>query len=405
MLSRNATVLRMAARGSAASAYNPSRMYASMMVPAAGSAIDEMKWRENLGQVRTDWTKAEVAEIFHSPLLELMYSAATVHRQFHDPRQVQKCTLLSIKTGGCPEDCGYCAQSSKHSKSTGLKAERMVDLDYVFHEAMKASESGSTRFCMGAAWRGPSQVGPKQFGKVLDMVTKIRALGMEVCTTLGMLTPEQAVLLRNAGLTAYNHNLDTSPEFYSKITTTRRYSDRLDTLQHVRDAGISVCSGGIIGLGEEETDRIGLLHTLATLQEHPESVPVNALVAVAGTPMEGNKAPTGLEMVRCVATARILMPQSMVRLSAGRLSLSESEQAMCFFAGANSVFSGEKLLTTLNNDEDEDVTMYKTLGLYGRPPFIGYNAGGPTSDGSEFTQQTGSDLNAQAQQAQAAQVA
>jgi len=345
-----------------------------------------MKWRENLGAVRNDWTRAEVAEIFHSPLLELMYSAATVHRKFHDPRQVQKCTLLSIKTGGCPEDCGYCSQSSKHSKSTGLKAEKLLDLDYVYHEALKARESGSTRFCMGAAWRGPSQVGERQFGRVLDMVTKIRALGMEVCTTLGMLTPEQAVLLRNAGLTAYNHNLDTSPEYYGKITTTRRYEDRLQTLENVRQAGISVCSGGIIGLGEEETDRVGLLHTLATLPEHPESVPVNALVAVKGTPMEGEIPPTGLEMVRCVATARILMPKSMVRLSAGRLTMSEAEQAMCFFAGANSVFSGEKLLTTANPEDDDDIAMYKTLGLYGRPPFIGYNAGGKSSDGSEFSQ-------------------
>jgi len=334
--------------------------------------------------IRTNWSRKEVSEVFNTPLLDLMYRAATVHRQYHDPRQVQQCTLLSIKTGGCPEDCGYCAQSSKHSKTVDLKAEKLLDLDAVFHEALRAHDAGSTRFCMGAAWRGPSQVGPKQFGRVLDMVSKIRALGMEVCTTLGMLTPDQAVALRNAGLTAYNHNLDTSPEYYGKITTTRRYSDRLETLQHVRDAGISVCSGGIIGLGEQDQDRVGLLHTLATLPEHPESVPVNALVAVKGTPMENATPPSGLEMVRCVATARILMPRSVVRLSAGRLHLSESEQAMCFFAGANSVFTGDKLLTTANNEQDEDKEMFKTLGLYGRPPFIGYSAGGPTSDGSEF---------------------
>lgn len=337
-----------------------------------------------MGVVRTDWTREEVAEIFHTPLLDLMFAAATVHRRFHDPRSVQQCTLLSIKTGGCPEDCGYCSQSSKHSKTVGLKAEKLLELDYVYHEAIKAHQSGSTRFCMGAAWRGPSQVSARQFGRVLDMVSKIRALGMEVCTTLGMLTPDQAKALRLAGLTAYNHNLDSSPEFYGKITTTRRYQDRLDTLEAVRVAGISVCSGGIIGLGEEDQDRIGLLQTLATLAEHPESVPVNALVAVKGTPMEGQAPPSGLEMVRCVATARILMPLSMVRLSAGRLHLSDAEQAMCFLAGANSVFAGDTLLTTPNNELDRDAALFSTLSLYGRPPFIGYSAGNHASDGSEF---------------------
>jgi len=363
------------------------RAFATAAEPApieSAHTENPFNWKENLGVVRNDWTREEVSEIFHTPLLDLMYAAATVHRQYHDPRQVQQCTLLSIKTGGCPEDCGYCAQSSKHSKDVGLKAEKLLDLDYVYHEAIKAHENGSTRFCMGAAWRGPSQVGPKQFGRVLDMVSKIRALGMEVCTTLGMLTPDQAKALRAAGLTAYNHNLDTSPEYYGKITTTRRYQDRLDTLANVRDAGISVCSGGIIGLGEEAQDRVGLLQTLATLPEHPESVPVNALVAVKGTPMEDLVPPSGLEMVRCVATARILMPQSMVRLSAGRLHLTDAEQAMCFFSGANSVFAGEKLLTTPNNEVDHDKEMFAGLGLYGRPPFIGYTAGAPTSDGSEF---------------------
>ncbi|KAK3267271.1 biotin synthase [Cymbomonas tetramitiformis] len=361
---------------------NRSNFVRNLSVPA--SAEDTSHWSNDLGTVRNDWTREEVADIFNTPLIELIYHAGTVHRMYNDPRQVQQCTLLSIKTGGCPEDCKYCAQSSKYSKEVGLKAEKLADLDYVYHEAVKAAQAGSTRFCMGAAWRGPSQVGPRQFGRVLEMVTQIRALGMEVCTTLGMLTPDQAKALRAAGLTAYNHNLDTSPEFYEKITTTRKYEDRLETLKNVREAGISVCSGGIIGLGEAEQDRVGLLHTLATLPEHPESVPVNALVAVAGTPMEGAAPPSGLEMARCVATARILMPQSVVRLSAGRLSLSVADQAMCFMAGANSIFAGDKLLTTPNNDKDADSEMFEALGLTGRPPFIGYQSGGPSSDGSEF---------------------
>lgn len=286
------------------------------------------------------------------PLLDLVFRAASVHRSYHDPRMVQKCTLLSIKTGGCPEDCNYCSQSSKHSESTGTKATKLMDLEEVFEAAVRAKNSGSTRFCMGAAWRGPSQVrlccmyhtpavppcnacsapaaalqvGARQWDRVLEMVKRIRKLDMEVCTTLGMLTPEQAADLRQAGLTAYNHNLDTSPEYYKQVTSTRKYEDRLETLGNVRDAGISVCAGGIIGLGEGEKDRIGLLLQLATLPAHPESVPINRLVAVKGTPFEDNTVPTGLDLVRCIATARIVMPATVVRLSAGRMELSPADQ-------------------------------------------------------------------------------
>lgn len=323
--------------------------------------------------IKNDWTRDEIAEIYNRPLINLIFDAATVHRKFHDPQQVQKATLLSIKTGGCPETCTYCSQSSKWSKDTKLKAEKLMELDDVYQMALRAHQSGSTRFCMGAAWRGPSQVGPKQFDRVLEMVTKVRSLGMEVCTTLGMLTEEQAKQLKTAGLSCYNHNVDTSPEFYPKITSSRTYEDRLDTLDKVRKAGLSVCSGGIIGLGEGHADRIGMLHTLATLAEHPESVPINALVAVEGTPLakQGVTGPTALEMARCVATARILMPKSMVRLSAGRMQMNFSEQGMCFLAGANSIFAGDKLLTTPNNNIDEDSEMFALLGLTSKPAFGG----------------------------------
>jgi biotin synthase len=312
-----------------------------------------------------------VEEIYSAPLLDLVFRAASVHRKYHDPNLVQKCTLLSIKTGGCPEDCNYCSQSSKHSETTGTKATKLLDLEEVYEAAKRAKASGSTRFCMGAAWRGPSQVrvltsnwlqalymshyvrhkiysgpyismpdiflqvGQRQWTRVLEMVKKIRALDMEVCTTLGMLTPEQAADLRDAGLTAYNHNLDTSPEYYSQVTKTRKYEDRLDTLETVRKAGISVCAGGIIGLGEGPKDRVGLLMQLATLPSHPESVPINRLVAVPGTPFEDNKVPSGMDLVRCIATARILMPQTVVRLSAGRLELTPADQ-VCSHSAAKS---------------------------------------------------------------------
>ncbi|KAK9810902.1 hypothetical protein WJX73_006869 [Symbiochloris irregularis] len=323
-----------------------------------------------LGAIRSDWTREEIQKVFNSPLLELIFTAASVHRLHNNPRQVQRCTLLSIKTGGCPETCTYCAQSSSWSKTTGLKAEKLMDLDDVYEAAVRAKEAGSTRFCMGAAWRGPSQVGARQWDRVLQMVAKVRALGMEVCTTLGMINDVQAQQLATAGLTAYNHNLDTSPEYYGQITTSRKYEDRLNTLAAVREAGISVCAGGIIGMGEGPKDRVGLLHQLATLPEHPESVPINSLVSVAGTPLEGREAPSGLELARCIATARITMPRSMVRLSAGRLSLSMADQALCFMAGANSIFDGDKLLTTPNNERSEDMKMFDLLGLQSRPAFV-----------------------------------
>lgn len=317
----------------------------------------------------------------------------------HDPSMVQRCTLLSIKTGGCPENCNYCSQSSHWSEDTGLKAEKLMGLEEVYEAAVRARESGSTRFCMGAAWRGPSQVGPRQWDRVLEMVRRIRGLGMEVCTTLGMLTPEQAKELRQAGLTAYNHNLDTSPEYYAKVTTTRRYEDRLATLEAVRDAGISVCAGGIIGLGEAEEDRVGLLLQLATLPAHPESVPINRLVAVKGTPMQDLAPPSGLDLVRCVATARVVMPRTVVRLSAGRLDLNEADQAMAFLAGANSIFDGDKLLTTPNNDRADDERMFGLLGLRSRPAFLPYEAGNDSSRKFEAPSSSSSSSSAAAEAA------
>lgn len=309
--------------------------------------------------VRHDWTKDEIAEIYYSPLLDLVYRAATVHRQFHNARQVQQCTLLSVKTGGCPEDCDYCPQSAHHN--TTVDAEKLLDVNAVITAASLAKQAGSTRFCMGAAWREVRD--GEQFDQVVEMVRGVNAQGLEVCVTLGMLTAEQAVRLKEAGVKAYNHNLDTSPEYYSQIISTRTYEDRLRTLQNVRQAGMTVCCGGIIGMGESESDRIGLLHTLATLPQHPESVPVNALVSVDGTPLEG-KAPVKIwEMIRMIATARILMPESFVRLSAGRMNMSQVEQAWCFMAGANSIFTGDKLLTTPNPDVSSDNEMFAELGL------------------------------------------
>ena len=317
--------------------------------------------------VRMDWTRDEIQRVYDAPLLDLVFRAATAHRAHFNPREVQQCTLLSIKTGGCPEDCKYCSQSSKYE--TVVDAEKLMANDDVLVAARKARDAGSTRFCMGAAWRGVSQVGPRQFQRVLNMVSDIRGMGMEVCATLGMVTKEQAASLREAGLTAYNHNLDTSREFYPKVITSRVYDDRLETLKNVREAGISVCCGGIIGLGEEHADRVSLLHTLSTLPEHPESVPVNALVANAGTPLEDVEPLPVFDLCRMIASARIIMPRSMVRLSAGRVSLSPAEQALCFMAGANSIFTGDKLLTTPNPDMSSDKHMFDSLGLVGKPPF------------------------------------
>ncbi len=309
--------------------------------------------------IRNNWTLDEVREIYNAPLMELIYRASRVHDLYQEVGEVQVNTLLSIKTGGCPEDCSYCPQSARYN--TEIDAAGLLPLDEVVESAKRAHESGSTRFCMGAAWRKVRD--NKDFDRVLDMVREVNSMGMEVCATLGMLTPEQAQRLKDAGLTAYNHNLDTSEDFYSSIITTRTYEDRLNTISYVQKANISVCSGGIIGLGETDEDRIKMLHTLATLDEHPESVPVNALIAVAGTPMEHQKRVSVWEMARMIATARILMPNAMVRLSAGRVEMPITEQAICFMAGANSIFAGEKLLTTPNNDVDEDHKMFDLLGL------------------------------------------
>jgi biotin synthase len=314
---------------------------------------------------RTDWTKEEIAEIFNSPVLDLIHRAAIVHRQFHDPLEVQVCTLLSVKTGGCPEDCSYCPQAARYH--TDVKVHKLMEVDEVLSKAHEAKEAGSTRFCMGAAWREVRD--NRDFDKVIDMVKGVNGIGMEVCCTLGMLTPEQALKLKEAGLYAYNHNLDTSEEFYSDIITTRTYKDRLDTLENVRHAKISVCSGGIIGMGENENDRIGMLHTLATLPEHPESVPVNALVPVEGTPLEDQEKVSIWEMIRMIATARIIMPKAMVRLSAGRVRMTLEEQALCFLAGANSIFAGDKLLTTPNPGIVKDQEMFQVLQLKPRKSF------------------------------------
>lgn len=309
--------------------------------------------------LRHDWTDAEIRAVHDLPLPELLYRAQTAHRLYHDPTKVQLCTLLSIKTGGCPEDCSYCPQSAHYK--TPVEREPLLEVDTVLAAARAAREAGSTRFCMGAAWR---QVrGGEEFERVLAMVRGVRALGMEACCTLGMLTPEQAERLAEAGLTAYNHNLDTGPEFYDQIITTRTYDDRLRTLEHVRQAGITVCSGGILGMGETVDDRVAMLRVLASLDPHPESVPINALVRVAGTPLAQAPKLAPLEIVRLIATARIVLPVSRVRLSAGRTEMSEETQALCLLAGANSIFTGERLLTTPNPGEDHDRDLLRRLGM------------------------------------------
>lgn len=316
-------------------------------------------------EIRNNWTRQEVADLFHAPVLDLIYRAATVHRQHHDPQEVQVCTLLSVKTGGCPEDCAYCPQAARYH--TEVKAHKLLPTEEVLAAAQRARDTGSTRFCMGAAWREVRD--NKDFDRVLDMVKGVNEIGLEVCCTLGMLTAEQAEKLKEAGLYAYNHNLDTSQEHYDQIITTRTYDDRLQTLNHVRKAKISVCSGGIIGMGESLNDRIGMLHTLANLPEHPESVPVNALVPVEGTPLEDQPRVSVWEMIRMIATARILMPKAMVRLSAGRIRMNTEEQALCFLAGANSIFAGDKLLTTPNPAVDRDQAMFQTLNIKPRKAF------------------------------------
>jgi len=315
--------------------------------------------------IRNNWSKQEIADIFNSSILDLIYKAATVHREFHDAQEVQVCTLLSVKTGGCPEDCAYCPQAARYH--TDVKVHKLLPTEEVLKAAVDAKTNGSTRFCMGAAWREVRD--NSDFDRVLDMVKGVSSMGMEVCCTLGMLSEEQANKLKDAGLYAYNHNLDTSAEHYDKIISTRTYDDRLDTLSNVRNAKISVCSGGIIGMGETENDRVGMLHVLATLPEHPESVPVNALVPVEGTPLEAQERVSVWEMIRMIATARIIMPKAMVRLSAGRVRMNTEEQALCFLAGANSIFAGDKLLTTPNPDYKDDKKLFQVLNLKPRQAY------------------------------------
>jgi biotin synthase len=314
--------------------------------------------------LRHDWTVAELRALHDLPIPELLFRAQSLHRQFHDPCKVQRCALLSIKTGACPEDCAYCPQSAHHT--TEVEREALLDVDAVLTSAREAHEGGASRFCMGAAWRQVRD--GEQFDAVLDMVRGVRALGMEACCTLGMLTASQAQRLAEAGLTAYNHNLDTGPEFYGEIITTRTYDDRLQTLKHAREAGITLCSGGIVGMGESVNDRLEMLSVLASQDPHPESVPINALVPVAGTPLENRPPVDTFEMVRMIATARIALPTSMVRLSAGRLTMSDEAQTLCFLAGANSIFAGDKLLTTPNPGEDRDQALFEKLGLEALEP-------------------------------------
>ena len=313
-----------------------------------------------IAPIRHDWTVEEIEALFALPLLDLVHRAQCVHRQYHDDT-IQLASLLSIKTGGCAEDCGYCPQSAHHAKKTGQAKEQLIDVDYVLSRAQIAKEAGASRFCMGAAWRSVRD--GKEFDSVVDMAKGVTGMGLEACVTLGMLQPHQARRLAEAGLHSYNHNLDTSPEYYGEIVSTRTYQERLDTLGYVRAAGISLCCGGIIGMGEKEFDRASLLRVLSEMNPHPESVPVNALVAVRGTPMEGRPAVDAFDMVRMIAVTRIVMPRARVRLSAGRSEMSAETQALCFMAGANSIFYGEKLLTTSNNDAAQDRALIARLGL------------------------------------------
>lgn len=319
-----------------------------------------------MSEIRHNWTKEEILSIYNKPMMELLYEAATVHRLHHDPNTVQVSTLLSIKTGGCPEDCGYCPQAARYH--TDIEGNDLMSVRQVKAQALRAKASGSSRVCMGAAWRNVKD-GP-EFDNVLEMVRTINKLDMEVCCTLGMVTENQAKRLAEAGLYAYNHNLDTSEDYYKDVISTRAFEDRLDTISNVRKTNVTVCSGGIIGMGEAVEDRAGMLVALATLDPQPESVPINALVAVPGTPMEDIDPVSIWEMIRMVATTRIVMPQTQVRLSAGRTGMSREGQAMCFFAGANSIFAGDKLLTTPNPDVNEDMKMFELLGLNPQKPFV-----------------------------------
>lgn len=315
---------------------------------------------------RHDWTRAEIKQLFALPFNDLLFQAQSIHRQNFDPNELQISTLCSIKTGACPEDCKYCAQSGHYN--TGLEKEKLMAVEKVLEQAREAKENGATRFCMGAAWRSPPA---KEMPQLLAMVEGVKALGMESCITLGMLDAHQAQQLADAGLDYYNHNLDTSPEYYGEIITTRTYQDRLETLQNVRDAGVKVCCGGILGMGESEDDHVGLLHQLATLKPHPESVPINMLMRIQGSPLENAEPVDPFQFVRTIAVARILMPRSRVRLAAGRENMHEEAQALAYFAGANSIFYGEKLLTTKNPDASKDVQLLQRLGM--RPEVVEQN--------------------------------
>jgi len=317
--------------------------------------------------IKTNWTKKEISEIYSRPLLDLIFEAASIHRKNNDYAEVQISSLISIKTGGCPEDCAYCPQAARYT--TDVNVHSMMKLEEVVKAAQVAKEGGSSRLCMGAAWREVRD--NRDFDKVLEMVKTVNSMDMEVCCTLGMLRYDQAQKLKDAGLFAYNHNIDTSEEYYKQVITTRTYDDRLKTIENARKANLTVCSGGIVGLGETEEDRIGMLHLLATLPRHPESVPINALVPVKGTPLENQARVSIWDMLRMIATARIIMPKTVVRLSAGRLEMTVPEQALCFMAGANSIFAGDKLLTTPNPSTQDDMQMFEILGLQVRKAFKG----------------------------------
>ena len=309
-------------------------------------------------EIKNDWKIDEIRSLFEMPFNDLLFKAHTIHREVFDPNQVQVSSLLNIKTGACPEDCSYCSQSSKYD--TGLERESLMGIEQVLKKAQIAKDKGASRFCMGAAWRNPTD---KSLDKVIPMIQGVKAMGMETCVTLGMLTPKQASTLKEAGLDYYNHNIDTSKEHYSNVVSTRHFQDRLDTLEAVKNADINVCSGGILGMGETEVDRASMLQSLANLEKHPDSVPINLLVPIPGTPFENVKPPSESEFVRTIAVARILMPNSVVRLSAGRLEMGEGMQALCFFAGANSIFYGEQLLTTENPTAANDLLLFKRLGI------------------------------------------
>ncbi len=328
-----------------------------MLTKAPASETNGHSATRNVG-VRHDWTRAEALALYDLPLMDLLFRAQSVHRQNFDPNKVQMSRLLSIKTGGCAEDCGYCSQSAHHEAK--LKASKLMEVQRVIEEARKAKAAGATRYCMGAAWRSPKA---RDMDAVVAMVEGVKALGMETCMTLGMLSDDDIGRLSTAGLDYYNHNVDTSESYYSKVITTRSYADRLDTLSRVRDAGIKVCSGGIVGMGEGRDDRADMLVTLANLDEHPDSVPINMLIAIPGTPLENTEKIDAIDFVRTIAVARIMMPKSYVRLSAGRTEMSDEMQAMCFFAGANSIFAGETLLTAANPGEDHDSRLFAKLGI------------------------------------------